>query len=237
MSAEDALSVLLVEDDALLRESLVGYLELSGFAVRAAGDGLGFYRALSESRPDVAVIDLGLPDQSGETLVDYLRRNTAIPIVVVTARDTLETRIDCYGIGADLFLGKPVDGRELAAAIRSLAGRQRARPEPVPAASRAWILCTRTRSLASPAGRKVGLTVRECEFVALLAESPGTTVAREHLTLALYGRDDATAAHALDTLVRRTRQKVQLDTGESAPILTEYGVGYRFSVEIESTAC
>lgn len=233
---EPAIQVLLIEDDALLRESLASFLEVSGFTVRTASDGMGFYRALSEASPDVAVVDLGLPDQSGETLVDYLRRNTAIPIVVITARDTLDTRIDCYRIGADLFLGKPVDGRELAAAIRSLAGRQRTAPATGYVVSHAWLLDVSTRTLASPDGTKAELTARECKFIALLFESPGNTIERAHLSQALYGRDDAAAAHALDTLVRRTRQKIQVATGDAAPILTEYGVGYRFTAKVEHSS-
>ncbi len=117
-------TVILVEDDALLRDGLADFLTLSGFSVTAVGDGLSFYRVVAERPFSVAVIDLGLPDQAGEVLVDYTRRNTSSSIVVITARDTLDTRVACYRTGADLFLGKPVEGRELAAAIESLAARR-----------------------------------------------------------------------------------------------------------------
>jgi len=113
-------TVILVEDDALLRGGLADFLALSGFSVTAVGDGRSFRRLVAERPFSVAVIDLGLPDEAGEVLVDYTRRNTSSAIIVITARDTLETRIACYRTGADLFLGKPVDGRELAAVIKGV---------------------------------------------------------------------------------------------------------------------
>jgi len=113
-------TVILVEDDAPLRGGLADLLPPSGFSVTAVGAGLSFCRLVAERPFSVAVIDLVLPDQAGEDLVDYTRRNTSNSIVVITARDTLDTRVACYRTGADIFLGKPVGGRELAAAIETL---------------------------------------------------------------------------------------------------------------------
>ena len=122
MSATTA--VLFVEDDDDLRESLEAYLDLAGFAVTAVPDGRSFRRELDERRFAVVVIDLGLPDEEGEGLVGLVRRTTDAMIVVVTARDTLAARVDCYRLGADLFLRKPVDGLGLAAAIGDLSWRR-----------------------------------------------------------------------------------------------------------------
>jgi two-component system OmpR family response regulator/two-component system response regulator TctD len=181
------------------------------------GDGLSFYKALGDAPPDVAVLDLGLPDQAGETLIDYLRRNTTIPIIVITARDSLDTRLECYRTGADLFLGKPVDGRELAAAIASLAGRRRGDTptRPTPPADAPWVLDIPRHALLTPAGEGADHGAR-----------------RRDLLVALYGRDDESAEHALETLVRRTRQKIADVLGAPAPIQTEYGVGYRFGARL-----
>lgn len=227
--------VLLVEDDDLLRPSLVSLLELSGFAVTGVADGLSFYRALAEGAFDVAVVDLGLPDLAGETLVDYLRRNTALPIVVITARDTLDTRVDCYRTGADLFLAKPVDGRELAAAIASLAARRRS-PAARPADEPAWVLLARRRTLLSPAGVRIEFTAKEWQLLSLIAHAGGECATRESLRLAIYGRDDTSADHGLETLVRRTRQKIADAVGLAGPgpILTDYGIGYRFASRVVS---
>lgn len=222
--------VLLVEDDDLLRPSLVSLLELSGFDVTGVADGLSFYRALSGGTFDVAVVDLGLPDQSGETLVDYARRNTSLPIVVITARDTLDTRVDCYRTGADLFLAKPVDGRELAAAIASLAARRRSPGPSQTVEEPVWALLASQRTLVGPDGQRMEFTAKEWLFLSLVADRGGECATRESLRLALYGRDDTSADHGLETLVRRTRQKIAdaLGPGAPGPILTDYGVGYRF---------
>ena len=222
--------VLLVEDDDLLRPSLMSLLDLSGFEVTGVADGLSFYRALADGVFDVAVIDLGLPDQAGETLVDYARRNTALPIVVITARDTIDTRVDCYRTGADLFLAKPVDGRELAAAIASLAARRRSPAVPKPGEEPTWALLASRRALVAPGGQRIEFTAKEWQFLSLVVERGGECATRESLRLALYGRDDVSADHGLETLVRRTRQKIADALGPDGPgpILTDYGVGYRF---------
>ncbi|MGA8890210.1 MAG: response regulator transcription factor [Anaeromyxobacteraceae bacterium] len=226
----EKISVLLVEDDEPLRESLASYLRLRDFEVIAVGDGLSFYRKLAGARFAVLVVDLGLPDQAGEVLVDYARRNTDSAIVVVTARDTIETRVGTYKSGADLFLAKPVDGRELAAALASLGSR---RPPAGSAPPRApWRLVTRERMLLGPGGERVPLTPKEHRFLQHLAAGAGRTVRREDLLGALYGRTDESAGRALETLVRRTRQTIAEKAGGIAPILTEHGVGYAFTESV-----
>lgn len=230
------IQIVLVEDDTLLRDSLASYLTLVGFLVVAVGDGLSLYRLLGEHKFAVAIINLGLPDEDGTILVSYLRRNTDCLIIVITAHDTLDTRIECYRVGADLFLGKPVDGRELAAAIASLAGRRATVVEPpLPrrvAHSPTWTLVTRQRALVSPASQRVELAVKECQLLTALVGEPGRTAKRAMLLEAIYGLKDKNTERALDTLVRRTRRKIEVATSITAPILTEHGVGYTFVANI-----
>ena len=229
--------LLLVEDDDLLRRGLERFLALSGYAVTAVGDSLSFYREIDDQVFDVALIDLGLPDQRGETLVTYLRQNTTTAIAVITAHDNLETRVDCYRSGADLFLGKPVDGQELVAAIGSLVARGRLLSKPAPTvpdsacASATWILQAQARTLVSPAGQRLPLTAKEWILFTTLAAHPEHT-SRQALLTAIYQRDDLSAQQALDTLLRRTRQKIVEKLGIPQPILNEYGVGYRFGGQI-----
>lgn len=234
------IQVALVEDDPLLRDSLTSYLELIGFSVTAVGDGISLYAELKLQRFDVAVVDLGLPDQAGEILVDYLRRNTQSAIIVITARDTLDTRVECYRVGADLFLGKPVDGRELAAAISSLAARRSmvaVLPSEKPVTPQAkksgvWIFAARQRILSSPEAISIELTPKESQLLTVLFACAGITVRRDQLLEAIYHRHDESSERALDTLVRRTRSKIEVATGTPAPILTEHGVGYAFVANI-----
>ncbi len=233
MNPATPIHLLLVEDDDLLRRGLERFLTLSGYAVTAVGDSLSFYREIDDQVFDVALIDLGLPDQRGETLVAYLRRNTTTAIAVITAHDNLETRVDCYRSGADLFLSKPVDGQELVAAIGSLVARGRLLSKPAPSApdaasaSATWILQSQTRALVNPEGQRLLLTAKEWTLFTTLAATPHHT-SRQALLTALYQRDDLSAQQALDTLLRRTRQKIVERLGLPHPILNEYGVGYRF---------
>lgn len=230
-------SVILVEDDRSLRESLVEYLGLKGLNVKSTGTAAGFYQYLEQEAFQVAVIDLGLPDASGEELVDFARQNSAMSLIVITANDALNSRVNCYRSGADLFMGKPVQGQELAAAIMSLAERQQSRVAVEQTAAVddvvGWRLNSKSWALITPQQVEIECTVKEYRLLALLAETPSEPVKRPKLLQALYGRDDESAQRALDTLVRRLRQKIQQHWhDESSPIRTVYSVGYLFADQI-----
>ena len=122
------------------------------------------------------------------------------------------------------------DGRELAAAIASLAARRRSPAVPKPGEEPTWALLASRRALVAPGGQRIEFTAKEWQFLSLVVERGGECATRESLRLALYGRDDVSADHGLETLVRRTRQKIADALGPDGPgpILTDYGVGYRF---------
>ena len=235
-SVAEVVSVVLVEDDQFLRDSLTEYLELKGLRVKAVGTASDFYALLEQHRFHVAVIDLGLPDVSGEALVDFARQNSEMSLIVITANDGLNSRVNCYRSGADLFMGKPIEGQELAAAIMSLAERHQSRLQPDNMKQRTpdgWLLNSKNWTLTLPCGEEIVCTVKEYRLLALLAETPSEPVRRSRLLIALYGRDDGSAQRALDTLVRRLRQKINPYCAEEAlPIRTVYSVGYMFVDQI-----
>jgi DNA-binding response OmpR family regulator len=240
MKTTDAIHVLLVEDDADLRGALAEYLALNGCAVTAVGTGMAFYQALSTSETfHVAVIDLGLPDQPGHVLAEYARRNTHMSIIIVTANDGLENRIETYQTGADLFLGKPLDSRELLAAViamhrryleRNGLNQQDTTGNPV----NIWRLDRARRLLHTPGGATIILSPQESATCELFNAAATGTVARQQLLTAIYGRDDESAHRALDNMIRRLRQKISEGCGQSAPILTAYGIGYSFSEPMQA---
>ena len=225
--------VIIVEDDRDLRESLIECLTLSGLVAAGVGSALEFYREIAASAFAIAVVDIGLPDHCGYALAEFVRKNTSMGIIILTARTAVEDRIKGYGAGADLYLVKPVDCRELAAAITNLAERQR--PEtpfcPPTASQEGWHL-TESWQLVSPTGAAVSLTAREMQFVVCLAATPGRPVRRDTLLAVLDYRDDEYGSRAMDSLVRRLRRKIEESLSIPSPIKTAHGVGYCFSAPI-----
>lgn len=248
-----ALRVLLVEDDPDLGSALTEFLELSGLSVDWARSGLEFYRFLG-SNPDyhVGVIDLGLPDQPGMVLGDYLRRNTMAGVIILTASDSRELTAESYNLGMDLFIGKPVDNSILVSAISSVAQRSLQRMErAVEAAGLAsaratkpaqhpgdggpWRLHGRRRLLVAPNGRTVNLGRRELKVLQLFTGNPERTASRRQQLLAAYNRDDESAQRALDTLMSRLRRKITDNTRLASPIITDHGFGHSFSEPLAAT--
>jgi two-component system, OmpR family, response regulator len=225
--------VILVEDDGDLRESLVEYLNLAGYQVEGIGSGLEFYRNLALHPYDIAVVDLRLPDQDGVVLVEYARKNSDMGLIILTALDAVEDRVNGYEAGADIYLVKPVDGRELAAAIASLANRRR---ESSTGATSAALLCWQLDlgawTLTAPIGACATLTGKEMQFMTQLAESPGQPVSRETILLSLYSSQDEAAGRALESLVRRLRAKIAVAAGPTSPIKTFHAVGYSFTADL-----
>lgn len=224
--------VILVEDDQDLRESLVEYLNLAGHRAEGVGSGLEFYNNLALHTHDIAVVDLGLPDQDGFVLIEYARKNSEMGLIILTARDGVENRVSGYDAGADIYLVKPVDGRELAAAITSLAGRRRESLASESAPATGWQLDLGAWTLTAPTGEITTLTGKEMQFMAQLAESPGQPAPRETLLLCLYASQEEAAGRALESLVRRLRAKIIEATGTASPIKTSHTVGYVFAADL-----
>lgn len=230
--------VLIVEDDQDLRESVVEYLTMAGFEVSGVRNAAEFYQAVALGGWSVVVIDVGLPDQSGFVLVEYVRANTDMKVIILTARDALDDRVKGYDAGADLYLIKPVDCRELAAAITSQAQRYSARTaQQIPVqnltpSSDLWVLAQSSWTLVSPDGTQIQLTGKELQFIELLAAHPGKAAARDALLLKLYQRHDEYTSRSLDSLVRRVRVKIMSVTDVPVPIKTVHAVGYCFSATL-----
>lgn len=221
--------VIIIEDDPILRESIVRFLTVAGLEAKGVGSVLEFYQSVVTSSFDVALVDVNLPDQSGFTLADYLRRNSDLGIIIITARDSMEDRVRGYGAGADLYLVKPVNMPELVAAIASLSLRRRERNIPVAAPPVAqWTLEYASWTLISPFGVRVALAGQERTLIRYLAEAHGEPVARTRLCKEL-GYDDHATSRGLESLVQRLRRKIETTTGRPAPLENIYRSGYSFS--------
>lgn len=230
MAAE--IKVLLVEDDQDLRDSVVEWMELEGMQITAVGNAADFYTALPRSKFQIAVIDIGLPDQEGYVLAEYVRANTDMGVVILTARNAIEDKLKGYDAGADLYLVKPVDCRELSAVITSIASRIKETPTETAESQHQWTVSVAQWELRLYRDAPVTLNLKELMLLELLAAKPGMPVQKNTILNKLYQRDDYYSGRSLDSLLSRLRAKVTSRIGVELPIRTVHSVGYCFAGEI-----
>lgn len=221
--------VVLVEDDADLREALTENLRLNGISVLDVETGAAFREAVRVSQVDAAIIDVNLPDASGFDLARELHGRVDRPgIVILTARDGRDDRLLGYAGGADLYMTKPVDNEELVLAVRNLtrrvAGARRERqdgPEP------AWQLDRARKLLVAPDGTIVVLSGREVMLLELLEKARGSPLSRGFLGSVMGYGMPGPEHRGLDAAIRRLRRKAALRQVE-LPLLVVQSLGIRF---------
>ncbi len=192
-----------------------------------------FYLRLGQASFDVAILDIGLPDQSGFVLADYLRQNTDSGIIILTAHSAIQEKVQGYAAGADLYLVKPVDMEGLSAAIKSMALRRTGNLDEPRASPNLWLLDRSAWRLISPSGTSIMLTGKEYTFLSLLALADRKQLGRRELLEAMGYRDDAYVGRALDNIVLRIRNKIRDQTGMDDVIHTFHSVGFCFSAELQ----
>jgi two-component system, OmpR family, torCAD operon response regulator TorR len=224
--------VLIVEDEPVTRAKLAAYLLAEGFQVSEAADAKDMKTIIARSVPDVVLLDINLPDESGLILARDLRSRSAVGIILVTARQDEMDRIVGLELGADDYITKPFNPRELTVRVRNL---QR-RVAPTMAAERSasgvygfsgWRLDCDARQLISPAGEAVRLTRGEFDVLAALARNPGRALTRDQLLDLTQHEGEAVVDRTIDVLVGRLRRKIEADPRHPSVILTVHGVGYR----------
>ncbi|MCG5243641.1 response regulator transcription factor [Azospirillum doebereinerae] len=213
--------VLVVEDHADLREEIVSFLQRRRMTVRTAASASEMDKALADRLPDIVILDLGLPGEDGISIAGRLTSGGPRPgLIIVTARGRVEDRILGLHSGADIYLVKPVDLRELEAAVLSV---MRRRSEP-PAPLAAWRLDITQWRLITPGGVAVLLNEMEVRFLSPFFETPGATIDRSLVAERVQGD-----ARGIDLLVHRLRRKVEADTGEALPVRTVHARGFAFT--------
>jgi DNA-binding response OmpR family regulator len=219
-------SILVVEDEPRISGLVRDYLEHAGFAVLTAGDGAGGLALARARRPDVIVLDLGLPKLDGLDVIRMLRADSAVPIVVLTARGDETDRIIGLELGADDYVVKPFSPKELVARIRAVLRRAEARPLATEhiVVGNLEVDTVRRRVIAS--GRLVDLTPTEFELLATLAREPGRVWTRAQLLDAVHGFSLETYERAIDGHVRNLRRKLEPDGSRTHYVRTVHGVGY-----------
>lgn len=228
-----AASVLVLEDEAVLREAMVEFLTLHGCSTVGAGTLKEADAALAARDVDVIVLDRGLPDGDGIAWLETQRFTRTPGVIVVTARGAREERIAGVDAGADVYLVKPVALEELALSVRNLLRRlrpdERSEIGAAPAApNETWLLHLRDWTLRAPSGRQTRLTHLERAFLEGVTGTPGAPVARAALVSALGHDPSHYDPRRMEVLVRRLRRKVEQALGTELPVETVHGRGYAF---------
>ena len=222
-------TILVVEDEPQIARLIRDYLEGAGFAVVVAGDGETALRQAGAARPDLIVLDLGLPRRDGLDVARELRRAGDTPIIVVTARGEETDRIVGLELGADDYVVKPFSPKELVARVRAVLRRTEARREPAEVIRVAGVEIDVARMRVTVDGRPVDLTATEFQLLAALAREPGRVFTRGQLLDAVHGVAFESYERAIDAHVKNIRRKLEPSPGSPRYVQTVYGVGYRFA--------
>lgn len=230
--------IAIVEDEASLRADLVEYLGACGHGAVGCADWPELERALAAHPVEIVVLDVNLPGENGFAIAGRLRERSGIGIIMLTARGLGVDRVVGLEVGADVYLVKPVELRELEAQVRALARRlvpaapAHAAADAPAAANSGWVYDPLAWTLTSPAGLAVKLTGNERIFVTLLVARPGEPVSRADIYTALGKRQWDPFDRSVNSMVRRLRAKAEQATGAALPIEAVHGTGYAFTAPI-----
>ena len=222
-------TILVVDDEPKIATLARDYLEHAGFAVLTAGDGPSALMTIRQRRPDLVVLDLGLPGLDGLDVTRELRRDSSIPIVMLTARDDELDKLLGLELGADDYLTKPFSPRELVARVRAVLRRADRAPETAETIHAGDVVLDLPRMRAEVAGTVVDLTPTEFQLLATIAARPGRIFTRAQLLDALHGVAFESYERAIDSHIKNLRRKLEPDPRRPRYVLTVYGVGYRFA--------
>jgi len=229
-------SVLIVDDDRSIRQMLAEYLGSHGFSVAQAEDGTAMRAAIERELPDVVLLDLRLPREDGLSLARYLRERYDVGIIMVTAAGEVIDRVVGLEVGADDYVPKPFDPRELLARLKSVMRRSQARPA-ASAAEETTQQRTRfgrcqldlaSHQLFDADGSEIPITGMEFDLLKVFAEHPGRALSRDRILTLTKNREWEPFDRSIDIRIARLRRKVEADSENPQVIRTVRGVGYMY---------
>jgi DNA-binding response OmpR family regulator len=225
-------TVLVVEDEMKIARLVRDYLRHAGFEVIVTSDGESALASARRARPDLVVLDLGLPGRDGLDVTRELRRWSNVPIVMLTARGDEADRIVGLELGADDYVVKPFSPKELVARVRAILRRTSATEAgTVEVLRAAGVEVDLRRMRVAVEGRSVDLTPTEFQLLAALMREPGRVFTRSQLLDAVHGVAIESYERAIDAHVKNLRRKIEPAPGRPRLLLTVHGVGYRFADE------
>jgi two-component system OmpR family response regulator len=237
MTEPNAPHILVVDDDREIRDLLSRFLVKHGLRVSSARDGAEMMRILDGAAIDLVVLDLMLPGEDGLSLCRRLRANSPMPVIMLTAMGEDTDRIVGLEMGADDYMPKPFNPRELLARIKAVLRRAQSLAPPTPTAGEAlrfdgWALELGSRRLLGPSGEEVVLSTGEYELLHAFVTHPRRVLSRDQLLDLARGRSAAPFDRSIDIQVMRLRRKIEADPKEPRMIKTVRGGGYVFATEV-----
>ncbi len=224
--------ILVVDDEPKIVKLARDYLEQGGFRVVSAADGKTALAVARHEHPDLIVLDLMLPGMDGLDVCRTLRRESDVPIIMLTARVEEADRLIGLELGADDYIVKPFSPRELVARVRAVLRRVQGGVHQAGIIRAGDLVIDLNGHRVTRAGEPLQLTRTEFNLLAALAQHPGQTLTREQLIHRLYDVAYEGFDRSIDAHIKNLRQKLEPDPGEPRYVLTVYGVGYKFSDEV-----
>ena len=228
--------VLIVEDDPAIREMVAEYLGAQGYDVQQAESGTDMREAIERNLPDLVLLDVRLPGEDGLSLARYLRERYDVGIIMVTGADGVVDRVVGLEVGADDYVTKPFDPRELLARVKSVIRRLQSRPQETPTArvgpERVAVgrcfLDVASHRLLDVEGSEVPITSMEYDLLKIFTEHPNKVLTRDQILNLTHNRDWEPFDRSIDIRIARLRRKVEPNPGEPQAIRTVRGAGYMF---------
>lgn len=221
-------TVLVVDDEPLVRDVVVRYLQREGFDTREAGDGDTARTLLATEELHLVVLDLMLPGTDGLSLCRWIRSQSDLPVIMLTARGEPDDRIVGLEVGADDYVTKPFSARELVMRVKAVLRRTQPSSAPLETLTFDGLVLDPGAREAQRDGAPVRLTVKEFDLLYFLASNPRQVFARSQLMASVWGYEAALDTGTLTVHVRRLRAKIERDPARPRHLETVWGVGYRF---------
>jgi two-component system, OmpR family, response regulator len=239
METESSSHILVVDDHREIRELLAQYLKQHGFRVTVADGGVAMKKVLRESAIDLVVLDILMPGEDGLSLCRSLREKTPLPVIMLTAMAEATDRVIGLEIGADDYITKPFEPRELLARIKAVMRRTHSLPfykEPLSANQirfDRWILDVQQRELIGEDQVAIPLSTAEFNLLTAFLNHPRIILNRDQLLDITSGKEAGVFDRSIDNQVSRLRKKIEVDTKKPVLIQTVWGGGYKFTAEVE----
>ncbi|SDF17862.1 response regulator [Thalassobaculum litoreum] len=229
----DRIHIAVVDDERDIRETVAEYLEINGYRVSKADGGTALRRLVDQSDLDLVILDITMPGEDGLSLARHLRERSGAGVIMLTARDAVVERVVGIEMGADDYVTKPFDLRELLARVKAVLRRVRRTPDTaVDAGQRvrfgSHMLDLDAHKLFDGAGDEVAITAMEFDLLRTFAERPNRVLSREQLLDLAHNRDSDPFDRSIDIRIARLRRKIEPDPKTPTVIKTVRGAGYLF---------